>query len=607
MAASKAAPRNAIVYNPASSSYRPLPDEIMLSFLHLLQHRYRAATHYETVSDARVRELQPLLRSLGFAGAFLEKLGWLKAHPRQPVHIAILGPTQAGKSSVVNWLTATQHASVSPLAGYTVHPQGFALTANRDAEDGIGDYFRGYRRVPAGALDPNELDAYSLDQLDLNTGNGLLQGTVLWDTPDFDSIHAGDYQDSVLRVAALADVVVLVVSKDKYADLSVWEFMRLLEPLQQPALIVLNKTEDGSRATLVQSVEAKWRSFRSDAVPRIVPLPYLPNLHELVDMESLRQPLLSAIQSQLGRIQRPRYPEQARRLIQTHWPDWTAPLATEHRLEQAWRDGLAVVVDECLDRYQREYLNNPAHYGTFQKALTELLTLLEVPGIGKAMQNARRLVTAPVRLLTRIGQRVAGREGPENDGEAAMLHQLAEHALVRIGEDLLMRSSTEGIEQRWWNLISQQISRQRGEILIGFDAATRAYTRAFQPEIDKTAHGLYERLQEHPVVLNSLRATRVTTDVAALALAIYAAGIGPVDVAIAPAMLSVTTLLTESALGRYMHKSAEQLKTRQRTAVEQLFRTALLERLGSVTDQLDPATRLGISVEALELAATQLR
>ena len=104
-----------------------------------------------------------------------------------------------------------------------------------------------------------------------------------------------------------------------------------------------------------------------------------------------------------------------------------------------------------------------------------------------------------------------------------------------------------------------------------YAVAVDQYMRAFQPQIEKTAHGLYDRLREHPAVLNSLRATRVTTDAAALAVALHTGGIGVQDFIIAPAMLSLTTMLTESALGRYMNKAAADLKQQQFKAVKELF------------------------------------
>ena len=65
------------------------------------------------------------------------------------------------------------------------------------------------------------------------------------------------------------------------------------------------------------------------------------------------------------------------------------------------------------------------------------------------------------------------------------------------------------------------------------------------------------------MVLNSLRATRVTTDAAAIALTLHMGGIGVHDLIFAPAMLTVTSLLAESAIGSYMHKVEHELKQHQ--------------------------------------------
>ena len=126
----------------------------------------------------------------------------------------------------------------------------------------------------------------------------------------------------------------------------------------------------------------------------------------------------------------------------------------------------------------------------------------------------------------------------------------------------------------------------------------------FRPEIESTARSLYEHLEEHPMVLNSLRATRVTTDAAALGVALHTGGIGVQDFVIAPAILSITSILTESALGHFMGRAQEQLKRKQFDAVRSLFEEALLGPIASIPDAIDPGLRIGITPEQLETAAT---
>ena len=599
--------RNAIVYNPDTYRIAPAATDSMLAFLNLLRQRYQSLVDHPSSAETGRREaLLPLLGSLGFAEAYLEKTEWLKRRPQQPLQVAILGPTQSGKSSMMNWLSGSALAEVSPLAGFTVHPQGFALfPENSDFADDLDAYFHGYRRLPRASLNHEQLNGYALEWAPSDSRQPL-KGAVIWDTPDFDSIQSGEYRNAVLRVAALADVVVLVLSKDKYADLSVWEFMRLLEPLAQPTLILLNKTDPETQPILLRSVEDKWRAFRGDPPPPVTAIPYLPQPGGLAGLADIRQAVMGNVGHALAAVQRQTYPEQARRLLKTHWPAWSAPLLTEHRLQQEWQNRLDAVIEECIDRYQRDYLDHPVHYETFQRALAELLTLLEIPGLGGALQTARQVITWPVRQLGKLGRIASGRTAQVEGEEPAILHQIAEHALIRISEGLLFDPTTDPFERRWLGLINQRVSEQRTLILSEFDDATRAYILAFQPEIDQTAHGLYEHLQEHPVVLNSLRATRVTTDAAALAMALHTGGIGVQDVVIAPAMLAVTSLLAESALGRYMEKAAALLRQRQKESVTALLNHALRERLAPIPEQIDPALRLGIPAESLAAAARQL-
>ena len=81
---------------------------------------------------------------------------------------------------------------------------------------------------------------------------------TVWDTPDFDSVDSLHYSVSVLRAIALADLVVFVVSKEKYADKSVWNLLRLLRDLNVPVIPVMNKTSTPVRQQLAESFRSKY-------------------------------------------------------------------------------------------------------------------------------------------------------------------------------------------------------------------------------------------------------------------------------------------------------------------------------------------------------------
>ena len=600
---SASGPRNAIVYNPESSSTDSVPVTSMLSFLRLLRQRYTKAVEQAGDRDPEIKSAYPaLLQSLSLAESALQRESLHLMGPQEPLHLGVFGPTQSGKSSLINWVTGQSLAEPSPLAGFTVHPQGFSGPRSPGWLDRLSQFFEGSRRLSARDLTPSDLNAYGFDVNEASRLPSFLEGVILWDTPDFDSVASNRYQDAVLRIAALVDVVILIVSKDKYGDLTVWEFLRLIEPLAQPTLLVINKTDPESDAQLLESIRGKWTAFRKDPLPEIITVPYRRDsaqqtMHEA--MQPVLEPRITRLLQSASRHQ-----GAAHRLIETHWNSWIQPVLAEHTLNQQWRERLEALLADCMERYQRDYLNHPNHYETFQRSLAELLTLLEVPGIGSALHAARRVVTWPMRQLTRLGRAASGRENAVDGVERAVLHQLAQHALIQLSEELLLEQGRDIAEQRWRGGLSQLLSHRRASLLGRFDQAAQDYVVEFRPEIESTARSLYAHLEEHPMVLNSLRATRVTTDAAALGVALHTGGIGVQDFVIAPAILSMTSILAESALGHFMSRAQEQLKRKQYDAVKALFQESLCGPLAGIPDAIDPGLRIGISPAQLEAAAT---
>ncbi|MGR9106484.1 MAG: GTPase, partial [Gammaproteobacteria bacterium] len=242
------------------------PARTMLDFVRLLKRRYQSIlSHTGTLVplDSHGKEI---LSSLCLGEAFLEKGDLLKRYPTLPTQIAVIGPTQAGKSSVVNLLLGGNFAEISPLAGFTTFPQGFALGLNDLDNLAIEDFFQGYRRIASAERAASPNGVFSLSCVP-GEEQPLFGSLVVWDTPDFDSIHSANYYNSLLKAIALADVVLLVVSKDKYADQTVWNILGLIESLRQPMVIVLNKIAPENCSAVIQSFREKWQSSRSDPMP----------------------------------------------------------------------------------------------------------------------------------------------------------------------------------------------------------------------------------------------------------------------------------------------------------------------------------------------------
>ena len=580
----------------------------MLDFIQLLKNRYLNLITYQVSDDTQVTLYQQRIEQLILAESFLKKGQLISTHSERALQVVVIGPTQVGKSSIVNLLLNNTIAGVSALAGYTVHPQGFLAGVSGHDHQWLEGHFGDFRRVEMKDLNAQDYNAYSLMPAD-KVPPTPLPDCLLWDLPDFDSIDAAGYREGVLTTIGLADIVVLVVSKEKYADQSVWEMMALLEPLKLPTIIIVNKLVADSQQAVLLSLGDKWRQARKDAVPTIIPLNYQSSgrleTWPQVEFESARRAFTEAVSQR-------RPSEQSsfeKAYLNQHWQGWLAPIREEETALKTWGQLLDHAVKEALAQYERDYLEHPHHYETFQNALLELLTLLEIPGLAKILSKIRRVLTWPVRQVFRWG-RFGKRSSDAVDisQEINLLNQKAEHFLIQISEKIIDQIDDEPEKAQWWKEMNAVMRSNRQEIMEGFGQAALVYHEDFQGEVEDIAQRLYRKLQDQPAVLNSLRATRLTTDSAAIALAIKTGGIGLQDLIITPLMLSVTSLLAESALGSYIGRLEMELKQKQLATVkQQLFLAAMKVPMAKLPEQMEQNKRFNISLDRVEQAEQQLK
>ncbi|HEY8034825.1 MAG TPA: GTPase [Methylobacter sp.] len=569
----------------------------MLEFIQLLKQRYQAVLA-QLGNEAVKANYQQRIDQLILAEAFIRKGQLIDASPEPLLHIAVVGPTQAGKSSLANVLLKSSVAGISPLAGYTIHPQGFCNGVSVADCNGLQRYFGRFQQLQQTQLSKDRYDAYSLTEN--TTDSELLPHGVLWDTPDFDSIDSATYREGVIRAVALADMVILVVSKEKYADQSVWDIMVALEELHQPTIVCLNKLVEGSEAVIINSLKEKWRQARSDEFPEVVSLYYQKPGGLPVWPES-RQQLLNQLANKVRLEKHARFEQE---LLKRHWQTWLEPVFAEHQALNDWHELIDLMIKQAMESYQRDYLNHPHHYETFQLAMAELLNLLEVPGLARILAGTRKVLTWPVRQVMKLGRK--GLHIPDSSYEIALLNQIAEHALIQLADKLLDKAD-QNQQGQWWRQINTMLRNQRQDVLQDFSQAAKKYHLSFQQDVESAAHRLHYKLQEQPMVLNSLRATRATADATVIAITFYMGGIGLHDLVIAPAMLTVTSLLAESAVGGYMQKVEAELKQNQFNTVKQaLFIENLRKKLVQLPEQLSMATHFNISPDQLHAAELQL-
>jgi hypothetical protein len=608
------------------------PAETILDFLRTLAREHQRLAERGLSAGPPAHPLDAPLAQLTLAEAALRHA--LSPHTRPP-QLAVLGPTQTGKSTVVNLLLGCAVADVSPLAGFTVHPQGFADTdAARAGSAWRQDVLPGWRMHPPAELSREALEAYGWQVVPPRPDGRPWHG-VIWDTPDFDTLSAQTYQRGVLEIAALADVHLVVLSKEKYSDLSVWKFLRLLAPLRRPLVICLNKLSPDSVELVRASLRERLAEFRpGDAACPTITLLYQRGAADAIAAEQqsaigeLRGALADEIVSHEASGGPAPPTSGARRdgrlrgaieLIRAHWRTWTAPIRAQHAAVGQWNDLLAellgVRADEddarsetFLGGYRRDFLDDPRRYDSFRRATVALLTLLDPPAAAGALQMIRGVVTWPARQIAAAGRALRARY--EGSGGAArpadderVLNDRVEWLLNRLQCEVGRRIDERDAGLGVWLALSQRLAQHRDEVRGRFAEAVREQRDRFTREIHAAAERIFATLKRHPALLNTLRTLRMGTDLAGVVIAVKTGGTVMADLALAPATLALTTLLTEGALGAYMRGIADDLKQRQFQSVKAtLVEETIAPALRELSHELADERLIGVGLEQLAAA-----
>jgi len=555
-------------------------------------------------------DIRATLTTLSIAQNALRRLELSGDNNPVPSQIVVVGPTQVGKSTVTNILLQQRLAESSAEAGFTVHCQGFHIVPElqdryADQENWATDYFGELKHSLQNTLDRQVLSEYSLQET--LSPNSPLIDNVVWDTPDFDSIRSFDYRTPLIKVLALADLVVFVVSIDKYADKTVWIMLELLASLNTPLVMVMNKTPPNVQAELKASIEKKYARVLSAS--QISPLSFIGEYSKqqlaqsalLIAQEELAD-LLQNIKACLQPASRDELKNKSLAFIRSHWSGWTAGVSAEHRMQTEYKVLVDTVAKETAQRYRTEYIDSDRHREVIQLALSELLVLLEVPGMAKPLSKIRSVVTWPVRTLVSAAKEPAPVTDDDRNEERRLLDELGKHSTATLIASIADRES--GADGNWWSQMREQVTGAELEIKTRYNKSVDNYQTMLQVEIDRAAQSLYQELQKQPATLNGLRAARVTADAAAVVLAVKSGGLGAVDLVVAPAMLSLTTLLTEGALGKYMQRVQKNLTAYQ----EKEVRSLINRKLGKPFIQLgqNVAPNVNISEDELERMTAKL-
>ncbi|RUM93553.1 MAG: hypothetical protein DSZ28_07900 [Thiothrix sp.] len=552
--------------------------EVIQSFVAKLLERHREIQNNEDEDQ-----------SLVYANSLLTYWLQRKKHADLPPQIVVIGPTQAGKSTITNLLLGGQVAEASPLAGFTRHASGyFTDPTDEKIETACDILLPGLNRSLRRNLTNDRLDCFAL-QFKPDT-LAIRKPLMVWDTPDFDSFSSRSYRSTVPKLCAIADLIVLVVSKDKYADQTVWNMLELIGQIKRPLLVCINKTPGTNQAEIRAVVEKKFLDERI-AVSGITTLPMLTE----DDFSTwLKQPETEQFRKLADASLIPdaglQDVTQLKQFLQRHWETWTTAVNEEHVARQQWEHIVSTKLKEITATYERDYLHNPNYGDTIQRAIARLLELLELPGIAAGLARARQTISWPARKIVGYFKKpnANGNGNGTPDHETQALNDALAHLLLELQRAAGQQAANApDTTRRWWQQLWKHTQSQSSKLTASGKKSIKVHQLNFEPHIEASAQELFLHLQEHPTTLNGLRAARVSTDAAAVVIALKTGGIGLNDLILTPAMLSFSTMLAESAVGRYMQTIEEKLKIIQLDSMQKHVLFPMQQQLISMPTKME--------------------
>jgi hypothetical protein len=412
------------------------------------------------------------------------------------------------------------------------------------------------------------------------------QAAVFWDIPDFSTEEATIYMPAVLDTIALADLLVMTVTKENYADHRGQLLRGLVCSSGVPLRVVANKLEDGSR--LLADIQLKLADT-ADPTCRVEadhlhPLPHVKDAGEigrlqllLADRESAALRRAVAADAARGTALKKRALRGAIQFLDRRLDDLLAPLEAEVSVTEYWHSIVERTTrKEFYDRYRRDYLEGEK-YVDFNQTLVKLLDLLEVPGIGpiiSAISKGLRAVSAAI-----VGSAVSvlrgffrARPTPETRApESDIVVACFEHWFETLKNEAQVQAD-RGQHAAWGRIALQMGSHN---FLMDFakslGAAYIAYRERMDEITDQRARALYEIIRGNPKLLHSLRGLKLALDAGTTTLIVASHGLNWTDAVIAPLVIPLQRLLLEYGVEKYLDVQKARLKDDQFAAFTEMI------------------------------------
>ncbi|NLE38489.1 MAG: GTPase domain-containing protein [Pirellulaceae bacterium] len=154
--------------------------------------------------------------------------------------VAVVGGTNIGKSLLFNQLTGECASAVSPLAAGTKHPVCLVPAESADPVL-LQRLLEGFEIAPWRSPDDALRDA-SANRLFWRVGDRVPSRLLLLDTPDIDSDVEVNWERARM-IRRVADVLVAVLTQQKYNDAAVKQFFREAVAADKPIVVIFNQCD----------------------------------------------------------------------------------------------------------------------------------------------------------------------------------------------------------------------------------------------------------------------------------------------------------------------------------------------------------------------------
>jgi hypothetical protein len=154
--------------------------------------------------------------------------------------VAVMGGTNIGKSVIFNHLAGEDASSVSPLAAGTKHPVCL-VPKNWASEAALVRLFEGFE-LRAWHSPTDALTSSAEHFLFWRVGAAVPERLLLLDTPDIDSDAEINWQRADI-IRQSADVLIAVLTQQKYNDAAVKRFFRKAAEADKPVIVVFNQCD----------------------------------------------------------------------------------------------------------------------------------------------------------------------------------------------------------------------------------------------------------------------------------------------------------------------------------------------------------------------------